>query len=122
MTVEEQIVATLTAAPALAGVKVFPEIAPDGAVAPYIVYCEPSENALNLLVGGEAAGVENHLFQFDVYAKSKAQAVALKRAISDALEGAPGLGAVFRDGGSMYEPDTKLFRQRQDFSLWNDKQ
>lgn len=122
MTVEELIVATLTAAPTLAGVPVFPEIAPDGTAAPYIVYTEPSENALNLLVGGEAGGVENHLFQFDVYAKSKAQAVALKRAIADVLEAELTLGAVFRNGGSMYEPDTKLFRQRQDFSLWNDKQ
>lgn len=122
MTVEETIVATLTAAPALAGVKVYPEVAPDGAATPYIVYTEPSENALNLLVGGRAAGVENHLFQFDVYAKSKAQAVALKKAITDALEAEPTLGAVFRNGGSMFEPDTKLFRQRQDFSLWNDKQ
>jgi hypothetical protein len=122
MAIEEMIVATLAAAPALAGVRVFPEVAPDGAQAPYIVYAEAAENPLNLLVGGRAADLENHIFQFDVYAKSKAQAVALKTAISTALQEEKALGAVLRNGGSMYEPDTKLFRQRQDFSLWNDKQ
>jgi hypothetical protein len=119
MTVEELIVATLTAAPALAGVKAFPEVAPDGTPAPYIVYSEPSENALNLLVG--QTDLENHLFQFDVYAKSKLQAIALKAALANALLAEPALSAVFRSGGSMFEADTKLFRQRQDFSLWTYK-
>jgi hypothetical protein len=116
MATEEVLVAALKASPALAGVKVYPLVAADGAIAPYIVYCEPVENANNDLQG--PVDLQNRWMQIDVYAKTKVQAVALKAAISIAVLAETSLGAVFKTGGSTYENDTKLFRQMQTFSLW----
>lgn len=116
MTAEEILVSVLRAAPALASVKVYPLVAADGAVAPYIVYCEPVENGINQLSG--STDLQNRWMQVDVYGKTKAQVVALKAVILAAVIAEPRFGAIFKSGGSTYEPDTKLYRQMQTFSLW----
>lgn len=116
MSVEESIVATLKAAPALATVKAYPEAAPGSPVAPYVIYTQFSGARVNSFQGD--SGLTNPRFQFDVYAKTKAEVMALRNAIRVALLAAPVLGAVFINEGSGYEPDTKLYRHRQDFSLW----
>ena len=42
----------------------------------------------------------------------------LKAAIRQAVLGSLPLGAVLIGEGSGYEPDTKRYRQQQDFSIW----
>ena len=64
------------------------------------------------------SGLANPRFQVDAYAKTASQASALQIAIRAAVLGAPALGAVLVGEGSGREPDTKLFRRRQEFSCW----
>jgi hypothetical protein len=64
------------------------------------------------------SGLANPQFQVDVYATTKAQVTALKDAVFLAVLAEPALGATFINEGSGYEPDTKLYRHRQDFSFW----
>lgn len=116
MSVEESIVAALKASPSLAVVKAYPEAAPASPVAPYIIYTQFAGARVNSFQGD--SGLTNPRFQFDVYAKTKAESISLRNAIRVALVAAPELGAVFLDDGSGYEPDTKLHRHRQDFSFW----
>lgn len=116
MSVEDSIVAAFKAEPALAAVKAYPEAAPASPVAPYIIYTQFAGARVNSFQGD--SGLTNPRFQFDVYAKTKAETIALRDAIRRALLAAPALGAVFINDGSGYESDTKLYRHRQDFSLW----
>lgn len=116
MTVEETLVAALTAWPALAGVKIFADVADDGAVAPYIVYTMFTGTRVKSLAGD--SGLANPHFQLDVYASKRGPVTTLKNAVRDAVLADAVLGAVFLNEGSGYEPARKLRRQRQDFSFW----
>lgn len=116
MTVEETLGACLLAWPALAGLKVRAEIAQADDVAPYIIHTQVTGARVKSLAGD--SGLANPHFQIDVYAPTKAQTSTLKKAIRDAVLASPALGAVFINEGSGYEPDTKLYRHRTDFSFW----
>lgn len=116
MTVEETLAACLLAFPALAGCKVRAEVAQQADLPPYIVHTLVTGARVKSLTGD--SGLANPHFQIDVYAATKAQASTLKRAIFDAVLAVPALGAVFLNEGSGYEPDTKRYRHRQDFSFW----
>lgn len=116
MTVEETLAACLLAWPALAGMKVRAEVAQASDAAPYIIHTQVSGARVKSLAGD--SGLANPHFQIDVYAPTKAQASAVKTEIRQAVLADPGLGAVHIGEGSGYEPDTKLYRYRQDFSFW----
>ena len=116
MTVDQALAAALLAYPALAGVAVRAEVAQTGDVAPYIVHTQFAGVRVNSLAGD--SGLANPRFQIDVYAPTKAQSTTLKAAIRRAVLAEPLLGAVFLNEGSGFEPDTKLYRYRQDFSFW----
>ena len=116
MTVEETLGACLLAFPALSGLKVRAEVAQPTDVTPYIVHTQISGVRVNSLTGD--SGLANSRFQIDVYADTKAQCVTLKKAIRQAILASVPLGAVLIGEGSGYEPDTKRYRQQQDFSIW----
>lgn len=98
------------------GSAVYPEVAPEGKAAPYVVYTQFSGHRIGDLQGD--SGLGNPHFQIDVYASTKSQTVSLKNELRDAILASATLSAVFLNDGSMYEPDTKLYRHRQDFSFW----
>ena len=116
MTVESTLGACLLAWPALTGVKVRAEVAQPTDATPYIVHTQITGIRVNSLKGD--SGLANPHFQIDVYADTKAQATTLKRAIREAILANVDLGAVLITEGSGYEPDTKRYRQRQEFSFW----
>lgn len=116
MTVEETLAGCLLAAPALAGIKVRAEVAQPTDATPYIVHAQISGLRVNSLTGD--SGLSNPRFQIDVYADTKAQTTALKKAIREAVLGCVDLGAVLVGESSGYEPDTKRYRYQQDFSFW----
>lgn len=116
MTVEETLGACLLAYPALAGVTVRAEVAQATDLPPYIVHTQVSGSRVRSLAGD--SGLANPHFQIDVYATTKSQVSALKKAIREAVLANPALGAVLLDEGSGYEPETKRYRHRQDFSFW----
>ena len=106
----------LLAAPALVGVKVRAEVAQATDIAPYIVHMQFSGARVSSLAGD--SGLANPRFQVDVYAPTKAAASTIKNAVRLAIMAEPLLGAVFLNEGSGQDPDTKLYRHRQDFSFW----
>lgn len=116
MTVEETLHATLTGWPALAGVKVFADVADEGAVAPYIIYINFAGKRVGSLAGD--SGLANPRFQIDVYTPKQGPVTTLKNEVRKAVLANAVLGAVFLNEGSGYEPATKLRRRRQDFSFW----
>lgn len=116
MSVETTLGACLLAWPALAGIKVRAEVAQPTDVTPYIVHTQVTGTRVNSLRGD--SGLANPHFQIDVYADTKAQATDLKKAIRLAVLANADLAAVLIAEASGYEPDTKRYRQRQEFSFW----
>ena len=116
MSVETSLAACLLAAPALAGIKVRAEVAQPTDVTPYIVHTQITGVRVNSLRGD--SGLANPHFQIDVYADTKSQTSTLKRAIREAILASADLAAVLITEASGYEPDTKRYRHRQEFSIW----
>ena len=116
MTVEETLLACLAGAAALAGMPVKSEMVLATDSAPYVIYTQFAGSRPSVLSGDAHLG--NPRFQIDVYAATKAQAIAMKAAVRAAVLACAPLNAVFISDGSAYEENTKLYRHRQDFSLW----
>ncbi|MDQ2822732.1 MAG: DUF3168 domain-containing protein [Pseudomonadota bacterium] len=115
-TADQVLAACLLASPALAGIKVRAELAQTNDSAPYIVHTQYAGTRVSSLTGD--SGLANPKFQVDVYASTKAESTGLKAAIRAAILAEPLLGATLINEGSGYEPETKLYRSRQDFSFW----
>jgi hypothetical protein len=96
--------------------RVYPDVAPAGAVMPYITYQgvggqdETTFDGLNTL--------QNKRMQINVWAAERAAAAALEIPILQALTAAPVLGTPIGAPVSVYEDDTKLFGSRLDISIW----
>jgi hypothetical protein len=116
MSVESVIAQTLKAWPALAGVVIRPDKAEQGDAAPYVIYQKVTGQRIKSLTGD--SGLANPLFQFDVYATTRLSAAALRDEMRKAIQASVPLGAVHAGEGASYEPDTKLYRERIDFSIW----
>ena len=116
MTVETTLGACLLAWPALSGIKVRAEVAQPTDATPYIVHTQITGTRVNSLKGD--SGLAKPHFQVDVYADTKAQATSVKRAVREAILANPDLAATLITEGSGYEPDTKRYRQRAEYSFW----
>lgn len=97
---------------------VFPDVAPEGAPLPRIVYQQ---------VGGKEATyeedtpptAENARMQIACWAATRIEAATLAQRVRDTLIQAPGLQArPIGARNSVHEPDTGLYGARQDFSVW----
>lgn len=115
-TVESTIVSVLTAAPALAGIVVRPQVIEETDLPPYVVYQKIHGERISDLQGD--AGLGNPHFQIDVYAQTASQASTLKDAIRVALLAEPTLNAIMVGESAMFDFPTRLFREIQDFSMW----
>lgn len=106
--------AIVVAALAGLGVKVYPDVAPLGAAAPYLTYQAVGGQDVNDLSG--AADLENARMQINAWALTRGAALSTMRAARTALvaSGALPIGAAV----SNYESDTKLYGSRLDFSIW----
>ena len=116
MSVESAIAQTLKAWPALAGIVIRPDKVEQGDAPPYAVYQKISGRRVASLAGD--SGLANPTFQFDVYATTRLASAALRDEVRKAIQANPELGAVHAGEGASFEVDTKLFRERLDFSLW----
>ena len=107
---------TYGALQALAGGQVYPDVAPSGTAAPYIVYQsvggvdETTFDGLNQL--------QNSRMQVAVWTSSRLGTSALMQQVLSALTVAPILGTPIGAPVSEYEDDTKLFGSRLDISIW----
>ena len=116
MTVETSLAQCLLASAALTGVTVRAEVAQPTDKTPYIIHTQILGTRVSHLRGD--SNLANSRFQIDVYADTKALTSTYKAAIRNAILANAELGATLINESSGYEPDTKRYRHRQDFSIW----
>lgn len=116
MSIESVLAQTLKAWPALATVLVRPDKAEQGDPPPYVIYQKVTGQRVKSLLGD--SGLSNPIFQFDIYAPTRLAAASLRDQVRLALQANAVLGAVHAGEGAGYEFDTRLYRERLDFSLW----
>lgn len=98
----------------IAGLKIFPDVAPTGTVGPYVTYQAVGGQDVNGLEG--PADLENQRMQITAWSPTRAATGETMRAARTAIAEAGGIpiGAPV----SQYESDTKLYGSRLDFSVW----
>ena len=113
MTIE----ATLRAAIVPLCAQVFPDFAPPGTAAPYVVYQQVGGQVADLLEGGPALK-RNARMQVIAWADTRLQAAELMRQIDDVLRSAPLYAEPLGDQIARADPAVQLRGAQQDFSLW----
>lgn len=104
----------------LAGIcpRTFPDVAPSGTVAPWVVWQGLGGASLRF-VDNTAADKRNTLLQISVYSKTRSQALQLIRQIEDAITASmPLIATPQGEPASTYEDDTKLYGSIQRYSIW----
>lgn len=115
MTMESDLTTLLKAQAA----HVFPDFAPAGTAAPWITYQGIGGRALRWL-DNTPADKRHTLMQINVWAATRAAALALMRQVEDALCASPAF--VVRPTGeptSTAEEDIPLYGCQQDFDIWS---
>lgn len=111
--IEQSLFTTLTG---LVGGRVYPMIAPDSPVTPYILY-QNIANTPEVCLAGNIP-ISNTRMQIDAYDKTYAGVKTLKADIDAAM-----LAATFKNVPLMqrdlFENEVKLYRIQQDYSIWH---
>jgi hypothetical protein len=99
----------------LVSMRVYPLVAPDSPVTPYIVYQNIANSPENTLADG--VPINNTRMQIDVYDKTYAGVKALAASVVAAMAGAsftnvPGINQ------DLYEADVRLYRVLMENSIW----
>jgi hypothetical protein len=115
MTVEERIASTLVA---LAGGRVYPDFAPPGAAAPYIVFQQVGGQGFNH-TEGTLPTAENCRMQLSVWCETRIEATTLaQQAEALLLQAITFQATTLGSRTSLVDEDTGLRGARQDFSVW----
>lgn len=96
--------------------RVYPDVAPAGALRPYITYQAVGGQSPNYL--SNTVALQNARMQINVWADTRSVARALMQSVIDALTPAPIMATTIGAPVSSYEADTKLYGSRSDFSIW----
>ncbi|WP_186137962.1 DUF3168 domain-containing protein [Burkholderia gladioli] len=107
---------TYGALKALAGGRVYPDVAPATAAKPYIVY--QSVGGVDETTFDGADTLQNSRMQVAVWSMSRGEAATIIGQVRQALTDLPVLATPIGAPTSVYEDDTKLYGSRQDFSIW----
>jgi Protein of unknown function (DUF3168) len=103
----------------LAPDSVFPDVAPQDAPLPRIVYQQVGGRTVDF-AEGSVPDRENARMQIACWARTRAEAVALSKAVEGALLPAAVIQATALGARiSVYEGDTELYASLQDFSIWS---
>lgn len=103
----------------LVGGRVYPDVAPEGAGLPRIVYQQVGGQAL-VYREGTLPTRENGRYQVACWAAARLEAVALAQQIEAALVATPAMQAEPIGARlSRQDPDTSLYGCQQDFSIWS---
>lgn len=114
MTVEADLLAVLDP---LVAQRVYPDVGPDNVVMPYVTYQQVGGVPANFMSG--VPDKRNGRFQINVWSRTRVEAMSLIRQIEDAVRLSTVLLATTEGGAvAVYEPETKLYGARQDFSIW----
>lgn len=96
--------------------RVYADVAPEGAIKPFITFQQVGGQPLNFLNG--IPDKRSGRFQINVWAATRVQAMALIRQAEDILRLSTVLRATTQGGAvAIYEEDTKLYGARQDFAI-----
>jgi len=98
---------------ALIGTRIYPLMAPQNVIDPYITYQVVNDNSKQC-IGGSVYQNDTR-FQVDCWSKKYSEVKAIKEAVESALIGFKSSYAI--SNMDDYEPDTKLYRQLIDFKL-----
>ncbi|MBK5203853.1 MAG: DUF3168 domain-containing protein [Polaromonas sp.] len=99
--------------------RLYPSVAPFGAVAPYATYSRVSSIEQSTLDANGGTGNEaNTRMQIDVWALSYSEASTKAEAVKTALKGWTTANIILSEQDD-YEPDTLLFRVMLDLSIWH---
>jgi hypothetical protein len=116
MTIESQVYEALKV---LAGSQVYPDVAPEGTLPPYITYQAVGGQPINYLTG-EKPGRRNARMQVSVWAATRLGAASLAQQVEDALRDAKALQTEVLTGQiATYDEDTKYRGVIQDYSVWS---
>jgi hypothetical protein len=96
--------------------RIYPDVAPAGALRPYITYQAVGGQSPNYL--SNTVDLQNARMQVNVWADERGVATNLMQSAIAALTGAPIRATNIGAPVSTYEPDTKLYGSREDFSIW----
>ncbi len=107
---------TFGALKALAGGRVYPDVAPPGVAKPYIVYQGAGGVDETTFDGPDE--LQNSRMQVAVWATGRLESAELIAQVRLALAAPPILAKPIGAAVSVYEEDTKLYGKRQDFSIW----
>jgi hypothetical protein len=96
--------------------RIYPQVAPDSPIKPYIVYQRVSSNSENVLSGKTT--LINTRLQIDCYASTYVEAQALAAQV-DALMDGWSVQNVSNPAQDAFEPDVRLHRVILDYSVWH---
>lgn len=99
-----------------AGTRIYPQIAPDKPVKPYIVYQRISANSENVLSG--KTNLINTRLQIDCYADTYVAAQALAAQVDVLMDGWS-VQNVSNPAQDAFEPEVRLHRVILDYSVWH---
>jgi len=102
---------------ALVGSAIYPQVIPQGAALPAVVYSMIDQARLTKL-NGVTDGLADYLVTLDAWATTDKAATDISEQIRQALEAATGFSAVHTSARDDYEPETRRYRVSVDFSIW----
>jgi hypothetical protein len=115
MTLDETLFATLTG---LVGGRVYPDIAPEEAVRPYIVYQQIGGPAINFLDIATIPSKKRARYQITIWSDTRAAVAALAISVEDAVRVVTALQPVVEGAPvSLYDEPTRLRGSMQDFTF-----
>lgn len=118
MTVESDVFDALKT---LVSNRVYPDVAPAGAVRPYITYQQVGGTSVVFLESA-VASKKNGRFQINCWAETRLAASALSLQAESALVTSTAIQVTpFGSPVAAHEPDVLLYGTRQDFSIWSNR-
>jgi hypothetical protein len=100
----------------LVGNRCYPDVAPAGVAKPFVVYQAVGGQSTNYLSNTD--NLQNARIQICVWADDRLTAVNVMQSVIDTLTPAPIFATSIGASVSTWEPDTKLYGSRLDFSIW----
>lgn len=98
--------------------RVYPDVAPEGAALPRIVYQQVG-GVSESFIEGSLPDKENARMQIACWASTRAAAVALAKQAESAIVASTAFQAEpLGSRSSVYEEDTQFYGTHQDFSIW----
>lgn len=102
---------------AMVGVRIYPDVAPQDAATPRLVWQEVTDAPQNGLDGHD--GLDNYRIQVTSWALNGTLARSVDAQVRAAMAAATAFASICVDNRSLgYEPDTRLHAMQSDFSVW----